>query len=118
MVLLTPKIDSMLYLCSDGSIKRAKGISRHLVTSTAHDIYREVFLYQSEASYQIIILRSKFHTRNTVIFRKRGLSAWEDKGCWLDALSPVPDDLYFSVLPPKRRRGFPPLASGDIIFDL
>ena len=114
MILLRPKMYSMKYLNSEAAIKRAKGISRHLVASTSHATYRETFLAQNETSYQMTILRSQLHTVETVTFRKRGLSAWEDKRCWVDANSSVPHGSYLSPLPPKRRRVFTPPPSGDV----
>ena len=114
MILLRPKMYSMKYLGHDGGIKRAKGISRHLVTSTSHESYREAFLSQQETSYNMTILRSQLHTIKTVTFRKRGLSAWEDKRCWLDANSSVPHGSCLSGLPSKRRRVFPTPSSGDV----
>ena len=115
MILLRPKMYSMKFFGEEHSIKRAKGISRHLVASTSHDTYREAFLLQNETSYQMTIFRSTLHTIETVTFRKRGLSAWEDKRCWLDANSSVPHGSYLSGLPPKRRRVFVTPFSGDVI---
>ena len=114
MILLRPKMYSMKYLGETGGIKRAKGISRHLVASTSHDTYREAFANQTETGYEMTILRSELHTVRTVTFRKRGLSAWEDKRCWLDANSSVPHGSYLTGLPPKRRRVFPAPCSGDV----
>ena len=114
MICLRPKMYSMKLLGQETAIKRAKGISRHLVTSTSHNTYREAFLSQKETSYQMTIFRSRLHTIETVTFRKRGLSAWEDKRCWLEANSSVPHGSYLSGLPPKRRRVFPTPYSGDV----
>ena len=114
MVLLRPKMYSIKYLGEAGGIKRAKGISRHLVSSTSHSTYLDAFTSQSETEYQMTILRSVLHTVNTVSFRKRGLSAWEDKRCWLEPNSSVPHGSCLSGLPPKRRRVFIPPASGDV----
>ena len=72
---------SIKYLGEAGGIKRAKGISRHLVSSTSHNTYLEAFTNQRETEYQMMNLRSELHTVKTVAFRKRGLSAWEDKRC-------------------------------------
>ena len=115
MILLRPKMYSMKYLGENVAIKRAKGISRHLVASTSHESYREAFMSQRETNYDMTILRSKLHTIQTVTFRKRGLSAWEDKRCWLDANSSVPHGSCLSGLPAKRRRVFPTPASGDVV---
>ena len=114
MVLLRPKMYSIKYLGEEGGIKRAKGISRYLVSSTSHQTYLEAFTNQRETEYQMTILRSELHTVKTVTFRKRGLSAWEDKRCWLDANSSVPHGSHLSGLPPKRRRVFNPPPSGDV----
>ena len=114
MVLLRPKMYSIKYLGEPGGIKRAKGISRHLVSSTSHSTYLEAFTNQRETEYEMTILRSELHTVKNVTFRKRGLSAWEDKRCWLDANSSVPHGSYLSGLPPKRRRVFSPPPSGDV----
>ena len=114
MILLRPKMYSMKYLGQEAGIKRAKGISRHLVASTSHDTYREAFLSQQETNYDMTILRSTLHTIQTVTFRKRGLSTWEDKRCWLDANSSVPHGSCLSGLPAKRRRVFPVPCSGDV----
>ena len=114
MVLLRPKMYSIKYLGEAGGIKRAKGISRHLVSSTSHSSYLDAFTSQSETQYQMTILRSELHTVKTVTFRKRGLSAWEDKRCWLESNSSVPHGSYLSGLPPKRRRVFTPPTSGDV----
>ena len=105
---------SMKYLGQEAAIKRAKGISRHLVASTSHNTYREVFLSNRESNYEMTILRSKLHTIQTVTFRKRGLSAWEDKRCWLDANTSVPHGSNLSGIPLKRRRVYPTPSSGDV----
>ena len=126
MILLRPKMYSMKYLGQDigpelakegkeTGIRRAKGISRHLVKATSHQAYRQAFLSQEESQYDMTILRSQLHTIQTVTFRKRGLSAWEDKRCWLDGNSSVPHGSCFSGLPPKRRRVFPTPCSGDVV---
>ena len=114
MVLLRPKMYSMKYLGQETGIKRAKGISYHLIKSTSHETYREVFLSQRESHYDMTILRSKLHTIQTVTFQKRGLSSWEDKRCWLDANTSVPHGSCLSGLPSKRRRVFPTPYSGDV----
>ena len=114
MILLRPKMYSMKYLGQEASIKRAKGISRHLVASTSHDSCRQVFKSQEESTYEMKILRSELHTIKTITFRKRGLSSWEDKRCWLDANTSVPHGSCLSGLPSKRRRVFPTPVSGEV----
>ena len=115
MILLRPKMYSIKFLGEDASIKRAKGISRHLVASTSHQEYREAFSSMTETSYQMTILRSRLHTVETVTFRKRGLSAWEDKRCWLEANSSVPHGSHLSGVPPPKRRRFAVPPSGDTL---
>ena len=115
MILLRPKMYSIKFIGEEGGIKRAKGISRHLVASTSHHAYQEAFFSKLETSYQMTILRSRLHTVETVTFRKRGLSAWEDKRCWLEANSSVPHGSYLSGLPPPKRRRFLVPPSGDTL---
>ena len=112
--MLRPKMYSVKYVGSEASIKRAKGISRHLVAATSHETYREALLSQQETHYNMTILRSANHTIQTVTFRKRGLSAWEDKRCWLDANTSVPHGSILSGLPPKRPRIFHVPETGDV----
>ena len=104
----------MKYLGEDAGIKRAKGISKHIVKSTSHQSYRDAYHNQTESSIKMTLFRSQLHTIQTVSFQKRALSAWEDKRCWLEANSSVPHGSYLSGLPPKRRRVFPTPASGDV----
>lgn len=115
MILLRPKMYSMKFLGQGTSIKRAKGISRHLVASTTHESYRNVFDNQTESTYEMTILRSQLHTIQTTTFKKRGLSAFDDKRCWLDSNISVPHGSYLSDLPRKRRRVIVTPVSGDII---
>jgi hypothetical protein len=115
MILLRPKMYSCKYLGRDAAIKRAKGISRHLVEATPHSTYREAFSSMTETSYEMTIFQSRLHTIETITFRKRGLSAWEDKRCWLEANSSVPHGSYHSGLPPPKRRRFALPPSGDIV---
>ena len=104
MTLLRPKMYSIKFLNEDRAIKRAKGISRHLVASTSHDRYREAFESQCENTYNMTIFCSELHTIKTAPFRKGGLSPWEDKRCWLDANLSVPHGSHRSGIPRKRPR--------------
>ena len=114
MILLRPKMYSMKYKDTDTSIKRAKGISRHIVQSMKHDIYKEAFEEQKTTNVQMTILRSKNHTIQTTTFNKRALSAWEDKRCWLNENESLPHGHVDSPVPmPKRRRLMMPV-SGDV----
>ena len=116
MILLRPKMYSMKYSHRDASIKRAKGISRHIVkNSMAHDMYREAFEDKKTTYVQMTILRSKQHTIQTTTFNKRALSAWEDKRCWESANESLPHGHVDSSVPmPKRRRVVLP-ELGDVV---
>ena len=114
MILLRPKMYSMKYKDSDTSIKRAKGISKHIVQKMKHDVYREAFEEKKTTFVQMTILRSKQHTIQTTTFNKRALSAFEDKRCWLNENESLPHGHVDSPVPmPKRRRVVLP-ASGDV----
>ena len=114
MVLLRPKMYSMKYKDSDTSIKRAKGISRHIVRGMKHTTYKEAFEEKKTTSVQMTILQSKHHTIKTTTFNKRALSAWEDKRCWLTANESLPHGHVDSPVPmPKRRRVMVPVR-GDV----
>ena len=65
----------MKYLGEDAGIKRAKGISKHIVKSTSDQAYYDAYHNQTESSINMTIIRSTLHTVNTVTFRKRGLLA-------------------------------------------
>ena len=115
MILLRPKMYSMKYKDTNlGSIKRAKGISKHIVKSMKHDIFKEAFEQKKTTSVQMTILQSKLHTIHTTTFNKRALSAWEDKRCWMSANESLPHGHVDSPVPmPKRRRMLLP-DSGDV----
>ena len=114
MILLRPKMYSMKYKDTDTSIKRAKGISKHIVKHMKHDIFREAFEEQKTTSVQMTILRSTQHTIQTTTFNKRALSAWEDKRVWVNENESLPHGHVDSPVPiPKRRRVLMPV-SGDV----
>ena len=101
MILLKPKMYSMKYLDTvNHSIKRAKGIQRAAVKKLTIE--------------DMTIITSKNHIVCTKSFRKRGLSLWEDKRCWLDKNLSLPYGHYSLGLPPpsKRRRCLP--VTGDV----
>ena len=114
MILLRPKMYSMKYKHSDTAIKRAKGISKHIVKNMKHDIFREAFEEKKTTHVQMTILQSKQHIIKTTTFNKRALSAFEDKRCWLNENESLPHGSIDSPVPlPKRRRVLMP-ESGDI----
>ena len=114
MILLRPKMYSMKYKDTDTSIKRAKGISKHLVKNMRHDRFKEVYEEKKISHVQMTIIRSQQHTVQTTTFNKRALSAWEDKRCWLNENFSLPHGHMDCPVPmPKRRRVQVP-ESGDV----
>ena len=114
MILLRPKMYSMKFKDTDSAIKRAKGISKHVVKNMKHDTYKEAFEEQKTTRVQMTILRSKQHTIQTTTFSKRALSAWDDKRVWLNENDSLPHGHVDSpVSMPKRRRVVVP-ESGDV----
>ena len=114
MILLRPKMYSMKYKGTNSAIRRAKGISKHIVKTIKHDKYREAFEEKKTTSVQMTILRSTQHTIQTTTFNKRALSAWEDKRCWLSENESLPHGHVDCPVPvPKRRRVILPV-SGDV----
>ena len=118
MILLRPKMYSMKYRDSDKSIKRAKGITKHIVQNTLrHNTYKEAFEEKKTTRVQMTILKSTQHTIQTTTFTKRALSAFEDKRCWLSENESLPHGHVDSPVPlPKRRRLLLP-AGGDVCAD-
>jgi hypothetical protein len=119
MILLRPKMYSMKYQNSDQAIKRAKGISKHIVNNMKHTRYVEAFEEKKITRVQMTILRSilrsKQHTIQTTTFNKRALSAWEDKRLWLSENESLPYGHVDSGMPaPKRRRVAVP-EFGDVV---
>ena len=115
MILLRPKMYSMKYKDKDTSIKRAKGISKHIVHSMRHSLYREAFEEKKTTRVQMTILRSQQHTIQTTTFTKRALNAWEDKRVWVSDNDSFPHGHVDSPVPmPKRRRVVLPVR-GDVV---
>ncbi len=115
MILLRPKMYSMKYKDTEESIKRAKGISRRIVRSMKHDMYKEAFKEKKITHVRMTILRSQQHTIQTTSFNKRALSAWEDKRVWLSENESLPHGHVDSPVPmPKRRRVAVPVR-GDVV---
>ena len=115
MILLRPKMYSMKYADAHSSIKRAKGISRSIVSNMTHQDYHDAFEHKKETLVNMTILRSKQHTINTVTFRKRALSAWEDKRAWLSANKSLPHGHVDSPVPPRKRCRVAVPPSGDVV---
>ena len=119
MVLLRPKMYSMRFVDETedqlGGVRRAKGIAKHLVRKFPHAEYRRAYDSKCETYVQMTILRSRLHSVNTITFSKRGLSAWDDKRCWLDANTSVPHGSSCSSIPPVKRRRVALPPSGDTL---
>ena len=114
MILLRPKMYSMKYKNSDKAVKRAKGISRHIINNMRHERFVEAFEEKTTTFVQMTILRSKRHTIQTTAINKRALSAWEDKRVWVSENVSLPHGHKDSPVPlPKRRRVALP-ESGDV----
>ena len=114
MILLRPKMYSMKYRDSDTAIKRAKGISKHIVKKMKHDTFREAFENQKTTRVQMTILRSTQHTIQTTTFNKRALSAWEDKRIWLNENESLPHGHVDSPVPLVKRRRLEVPVAGDV----
>ena len=115
MILLRPKMYSMKFKDVETSNKRGKGISKHMVQSMRHAIFKEAFEEKKTTRVQMTILQSKQHTIQTTTFNKRALSAWETKRCWLTENESLPHGHVDSPVPmPKRRRVALP-ESGDVV---
>ena len=102
IILLRPKMYSIL-LESEKVINRAKGISKYIVRNTKHEKYVEVLRNQKCSEVQMTIIKSKNHDIRTTTFRKRALSAWEDKRCWLSMNESLPHGHPDTQLPPPKR---------------
>ena len=74
MILLRPKMYNIKYLGENAGIKRAKGITKHIVKSTSHQSYRDAYHNQTESSIKMTLIRLQLHTVKTVSFQK----PWED----------------------------------------
>ena len=117
MVCLRPKMFSIRLVDSESGIRGAKGIGRSIVRRLSHLDYRSAYDNANETSVHMTTIRSTNHTIQTVTFKKRALSAWDDKRCWLGPNSSVPHGHYRSGVPlPKRHRPVPP-PSGDLFWD-
>ena len=121
MILLRPKMYSMLFADQDPTtvkqIKRAKGIAKPVVKLFRHQKYRDAFHQQRESVEEMKLLQSKQHTIRSTICRKRGLSAWEDKRCWLSANNSLPYGSSLSAITnscPLKRLKMDLPTSGDI----
>ena len=115
MILLRPKMYSMKIKDSEDSIKRAKGISKSLVVNMKHKLYKQAYRNKNITSVNMTILKSDLHTVKTHTFKKRALSAWEDKRCWLSHNTSLPHGHPDTHIPPPKRLKLTPPQSGDVL---
>ena len=114
MILLRPKMYSIKLKDSNDSIKRGKGIAKSIVQKLKHNDYKKALLKQSVSKVDMTVIQSKQHQLKTITFRKRGLSAWEDKRCWLNLDYSLPHGHPDTHVPkPKKPRLHLPI-SGDV----
>ena len=97
------------------SIKRGKGISRGIVKNLTHKAYRRAFRNKTITYVDMTILKSKQHTVTTHMFRKRALSAWEDKRCWISNNTSFPHGHPNTGIPPPKKIKLSPPPSGDVL---
>ena len=124
MICLRPKMYSMLFVDQDAmttkQIKRAKGIAKPVVKTFRHQAYQTAFHDKSESYVDMKFLQSKSHTMKTTTTRKRGLSAWEDKRCWVSENESLPYGSSLSSVtwncPVKMQKREVP-KSGDVTTD-
>ena len=115
MILLRPKMYSMKLRNEKDSIKRGKGISRGIVKNLTHKAYRRAFRNKTITYVDMTILKSKQHTVTTHMFRKRALSAWEDKRCWISNNTSFPHGHPNTGIPPPKKIKLSPPPSGDVL---
>ena len=111
MVLLRPKMYSMKL--KDVSIKRAKGISKSIVKSMKHKQYYLAYENKKITYVNMTILKSQQHTIQTHQFKKRALSAFEDKRCWTSHNISFPHGHPETGIPPPKRLKLS--SSGDAL---
>ena len=113
IIMLRPKMYSIL-LEDDSTINRAKGISKSIVAKTKHQLYKDVYKKQISSEVEMTILKSTLHQIHTKTFKKRALSIWEDKRCWLSKNISLPHGHPGTQLPPPKRPRITIPPSGDV----
>ena len=103
-ILLKPKMYSMKYLNDDKSVKRAKGIQKAIVSSFDHVDYQNIYYSSMQSVETMTLIQSRKHQLSTVNIKKRGLSLWEDKRCWLEKNYSLPYGHHSLSLPPPSKR--------------
>ena len=114
MVLLRPKMYSMKYKGVNDSIKRAKGISKCIVKNLSHRQYYKAYKNKKITYVNMTILKSNQHTVTTHRFKKRALSAFEDKRCWTSHNTSLPHGHPQTNIPPPKKIKLSLPSSGDV----
>ena len=111
MVLLKPKMYSIKIDKQESGIHRAKGIKRTAVKKFTHEMYKEIFLNETEIAVNYKNLVCKNHVVSTNTINKRALSFWEDKRAWQSNNYSLPYGHYKTQcsdedvsIPNKRRK--------------
>ena len=94
MVLLKPKMYSIKIGNQESGIQRAKGIKRAAVKMFTYEMYKEIFMNETEITINYNNLVSKNHIVTTENINKRALSFWEDKRAWLSKNCSLPYGHY------------------------
>ena len=91
-----------------------KGISKSIVVNMKHRAYKMAYINKNITLVNMTILKSKTHEVKNHTFRKRALSAWEDKRCWIGHNISLPHGHPdTNISPPKRIKLTLP-HSGDV----
>ena len=98
----------------DDSIKRAKGISKCIVKNLSHRQYYKAYKNKKITYVNMTILESNQHTVTTHRFKKRALSAFEDKRCWTSHNTSLPHGHPQINIPPPKRIKLSLPSSGDV----
>ena len=91
---LKPKMYSLITQTND--IKRAKGVSRHIVEKVVkHNHYKDCLLKEQQCFYTMTYIQSHLHEIHTVDLHKKSLSPCDTKRYQLDNIFSLPYDHLF-----------------------
>ena len=96
MVLLRPKMYSIKYKNSsiNRGVKKAKGVQKAVVQNFTHDDYKAAYRNKDCSVVNMTLIRAQNHVISTQTIRKKALSAWDEKRCWLTQNSSLPFGNY------------------------
>lgn len=90
---LKPKMYSLITQTND--IKRAKGVSRHIVEKVVkHNHYKDCLLKEQQCFYTMTYIQSHLHEIHTVDLHKKSLSPCDTKRYQLDNINSLPYGHY------------------------